>query len=194
MFLLAQIISYVSNPLVIAFPTTYALVYKSTGSVEMALWWAISSLFFCAMIAVFVVYGVRKGFFNDLDVSERLKRRPLFIVGGIVSFTYFLVVLLLNGPRILLLALSGVILGIFLDNIINSRIKASVHVATFSAFVVTTAIVYGGQYVFLLFLIPVVAWARVIVKRHTLQETIVGALLGISLTTIMYVVMKMVVQ
>ena len=194
MFIFAQIISYLSNPLVIVLPTAYALVYKTTGNATNALWWAVFSCFFGAIIAGFVIYGVRRGFFNDFDVSERRLRKPLFIVAAIVAAIYFIFVLLLNGPKILLISVVGVLLGIFADSIINSRVKASIHVATFTAFVISLSVLYGGLYIYTLFLIPVVAWSRIMIKRHTIRETIAGALLGVIILAIMYIAVKLLIQ
>ena len=194
MFLIAQFISIISNPLLFSFPTSFALVYRTTGNLYYSLWWALFSFLVTFIIAIFVLYGVRRKFFSDFDVSVRPERRPLFIFGALTVFIYAIVILVINGPKVLLVALTGVALGIFCDSIINTRIKASIHVATYTAFALGIALLYGGVFTIFIVLIPIVAWSRVTVKRHSLQETIVGALLGATLVVIMYLLVKLLVQ
>ena len=95
-----------------------------------------------------------------------------------------------GGPRILLIGLGALLFGIFLAEIINKKIKASIHLAVFVSFGIIAGILYGGIFWLFLILAPVVAWSRVKLKRHILPETIAGTVLGASLVIGSYFIIK----
>jgi len=51
-------------------------------------------------------------------------------------------------------------------------------------------VVYKGYFFLLLILIPLLAWARIKTKEHTPTETIIGSILGVVITLIVYAVSK----
>ncbi len=125
-----------------------------------------------------------------MDVSKRTQRPLLFLVSGVLAVFYLGGLFIFNGPNALVVITIGILIGIGLASIINTRLKASMHVATISALIFALAIIYNGWYLATLFLIPLVAWARLRIKRHTLPETVVGGLLGILLSLCIYALAK----
>ncbi len=121
-----------------------------------------------------------------MDVSKRTQRPLLFLVSGILAAIYLGGLFIFNGPKVLIVITIGVIIGIGLASAINTKLKASMHVATISALIFALAIIYNGWYLLTLVLIPLVAWARLRIKRHTLPETVVGGLLGVLLSLCIY--------
>ncbi|OGH19279.1 MAG: hypothetical protein A2868_04055 [Candidatus Levybacteria bacterium RIFCSPHIGHO2_01_FULL_40_15b] len=190
MNLFARIISFISNPVLLSIPFSYALVFKSREDFLYALAWTFVSILFASLVGVFVVLAVRKGVFSDFDISKRQERTPIFIFTGLLSILYFLIVFLLNGPKVLLIALGALLFGVIIADIINRKIKASIHLAVFSSFSVIMGILYGGIFWALLLIAPLVAWSRVKLKKHEPLETIVGGLVGIIIVLMLYVVVK----
>ena len=184
---LAQVISFLFNPVLLLVFVPLLLVYKTTGDVVLALAWTGYTMIFLLAMTFFVIYGVHKNFFTDLDVSKRTQRPLLFIVSIFMTFIYLWGLSFLNGPKILFFVTLGFIVSILLIAVINTRLKVSFHVATVSALLFSMAIIYQGYYYLSLLLIPTVAWARLRIKRHTLSETIVGACFGILLSCGMYI-------
>lgn len=175
---LAAFISYIFNPLLILVFLPFVLVYKSTNDTQTSLFWAGYTFMFLWAIGVFVLYGVKKRFFSDIDVSTRSQRPILFYFLLFIAGVYLLGLFLIHGPRILFIVTISLIFGILIVSAINTKIKASLHVATIAALLLGLAIGYGGYYLSLLFLVPIVAWARVKIKRHTVSETVVGGVVG----------------
>src|SRR3989338_6701486 len=190
MNLFARIVSGISNPVFLSIPMSYALVFKNKGDLLYALAWTFVSVLFASLMGVFLVFSVRQGIFSDFDISKRQERTPVFIFTGLLSVLYFLIVFLLNGPRVLLIALGALLLGVIIADIINRKIKASIHLAVFSSFSVIMGILYGGIFWALLLIAPLVAWSRVKLKKHEPLETIVGGLVGIIIVLMLYVVVK----
>jgi hypothetical protein len=183
---LAQVLSFLFNPVMMLVFLPLLLVYKTTGDVVLAMTWTVYTMIFLVAISFFVIYGVHKKIFTDLDVSVRSQRPLLFIVGIIMTLIYLWGLSFLNGPKILMIVTVGFLVGVLIMAIINTRLKISFHVSTVSALLFTMAIVYQGYYYLTLLLIPAVAWARLRIKRHTLPETIVGACFGILLSLGIY--------
>lgn len=190
MILLARFISLIFNPVFLLIPTPYLLVLRETGDASQAMNWTLISMFFVMLIGVCLGIGVRKGYFTDFDVSKREERPLLFLFVLLVGALYFISLLYLDAPVVLFILLACIFASVLLFSFVNTRIKASIHVATISAFVVTLGILYGAQYLLLLLIVPIVAWSRVKIKRHTVREIIAGGSLGISLTVILYTIVK----
>ena len=192
--ILARIISILANPVFILIALPYFLVFKETNSSGQAWNWTLYTLAYLSIFCAFVLFGVKKKIFSNIDVSNRKQRPLLYLIGALLSTIYLISLYLLKGPSILLITTFGIILGIIIAALINLKIKASMHVACFSALTTAFSIVYGGYFVLLLLLIPLISWARVRIERHTLKEVIVGASLGILLSLMMYfIVLKVVI-
>ena len=182
----AQVISFIFNPVMLLVFVPLLLMYKTTGDVVLALAWTGYTMIFLLAMTFFVIYGVHKQIFTDLDVSKRTQRPLLFIVSIFMALIYLWGLLFLNGPKILMVVTIGFIVSVLIISVINTKLKVSFHVATVSALLFTLAIIYQGFYYLTLLFIPTVAWARLRIKRHTLPETIVGACFGILLSLSMY--------
>jgi hypothetical protein len=187
---LARIISLLSNPIIVSVPMSYSLVFKTSGDAFYALQWTIISLLFAGVVGLFVYYGVNTGLFSDFDISKKEERAPIFAFTAVISFVYFVLIFLLSGPKVLLISLGALLIGVLLEAFINRRIKASIHLAVFSSFSFIVGILYGGIFWIILLLSPFVAWSRIRLKRHKLSETVIGAILGIALVIIIYMVVN----
>jgi membrane-associated phospholipid phosphatase len=77
--------------------------------------------------------------------------------------------------------------------IVNKFTKASVHVGVVSAFATSLFLVYGGIFSFSFLLIPLVAWARIKTRNHTKQQTIIGAIVGIAIILVSYVIFEYII-
>ncbi|HSW47966.1 MAG TPA: phosphatase PAP2 family protein [Candidatus Saccharimonadales bacterium] len=183
---LARFVSLLFNPFVILVFLPFFLVYKSTGNPSESLGWTAYSFMFLLIVASIVVYYVRKKVFSDLDVSVRKQRPLLFKILLIAGLIYILGLYSFNAPGVLYVMVYSLLFGILVASVINVRIKASLHVATVSALILGFVLGYGGRYVWLLLLIPLVGWSRVKLKRHTVSETVVGGVVGSLLLLFIY--------
>ena len=190
---IAQFISSVVNPLLILAVLPYLLVIKATGDASKAYFWTVFSLVFIFIVAVFILIGVEKKYFSDLDVSNR-KQRPLLYYFAIATAAVYLGFLyFLKAPEILFIALFGVFFGLISMEFINRITKASLHTATVSAFTTALTLGFGPIYLFSFILIPIVAWARIKTHNHTKRQTLIGSCMGILITLCVYVIFKYVI-
>jgi len=183
---LARFLSFIFNPIILLVTIPFFLLYKLYNDFVAAVLWTGYSFLFLLGMTVFLAIAVQRKIFTDMDVSKREQRPLLFLVSFVAGVLYIIGLLVWNGPHLLIVISLGVMLGIVADSFINRRIKASIHVATVTALLFALALVYNGYYLLTLLLIPLVGWARVKIKRHTLPETVVGGLLGILISLCVY--------
>ena len=186
----ADVVSFLFGPLFSLLPIPFVLVSKSTQDYGYALKWTVISYSFVILVVIFISAGVLFGVFSNFDVSKRRQRPLLFSFSAFVIFCYLLTIVIFDGPKILYLGLLAVVLGLISIVIINQRIKASIHLASTTSVVLFLGIVYKGYFFLLLSIIPFLMWARVAAKEHTIKETIVGSILGIVITLVVYFVSK----
>lgn len=188
--ILARIISIISNPIFILIGLPYFLVIKNTENPLPAWNWTLYTWVFLFLFGLFVVIGVKKKIFSDFDVSRREQRPILYLFAIILSIIYYGGLNFWNGPEVLFICITGIILGTIIGGLVNIRVKASVHVAAASALITGLALVYRGYFFLLFLLIPVICWARVKTKRHSIEEAIAGGLIGGILSLVMYFISK----
>lgn len=186
----AHAISFIFHPSFIAILATYLISYHSTRSIGVSIVWTGIMALVALGIFLFEFYGIRKGFFSDFDVSKRKQRAPLFIFVLILVSAFMVSLLVFGGPTELLVGGLYILVGIIIFSFVNSKIKASVHVAGIGAFFVSMALLYGGVFYVGLVCIPLVAWSRVMLGRHTVSEVVIGGTLGVTLTVFVYVVIQ----
>lgn len=186
----AKAVSFFLGPLFILLPIPYILVERFSKDNFYALKWTVFSYAFILAVAVFIIIGVALKVFSNFDVSRREQRPLLFSFSAFAIFCYLLSLYILDGPKILFIAVLAIILGLIVIVIVNRWIKASIHVATATSVILFAVIVYKGYSFLLLTLIPLLAWARVKTKEHTPFEVVMGAILGCLIVVSVYTLNK----
>ena len=190
MMAIAKVVSFFLGPVFILLPIPYILVERFTQDYFYALKWTIFSYAFILAGALFVIIGVALKVFSNFDVSKRQQRPLLFSFSAFAIFCYLLSLYILDGPKVLFIAIFAIILGLIVIVIVNKWIKASIHMASATSVLLFVGIVYKGYFLLLLMLLPLLAWARVKTKEHTPLETVIGSVLGIVITLVVYAVSK----
>ncbi|MEG2079643.1 phosphatase PAP2 family protein [Chryseobacterium sp.] len=127
-------------------------------------------------IVTWIFYNVKTGKYTNMDVSNRIQRKTLYIFIGICVILYLSYTYLKSG-RFDFVMLFILILLLALQ-ISNYFIKSSMHTA-FNIFVATLFFnieTYMG--IIWLFIAGLVGITRIILKRHTTKEVILGAFIA----------------
>jgi membrane-associated phospholipid phosphatase len=194
----ANFLSYFLNPLVLP-PIGFALILWHFGAsgVEIALIAGVALVFFCLVPLAYVVRMIRRGEARTLEVREQHSRLKPFLV-GIVSYAVGIVVMATTGttavPLLVALALLYPINTALLV-LINLRWKISIHMTSLAGFVsillfvamtVWRSLPPGTELVLtvvtvapLLALLPLLMWARIRVKAHSLGQVVAGTVFGL---------------
>jgi hypothetical protein len=190
---IAELISLVLNPLVLLLPVPFFLVFEKTNNLPRSIAWSGISTFFIFLYFILIVIGIKFGIFSDLDVSKRKQRPVLFLVGLFLAISYLIFLFLFHAPGILQIGTFALIVGLFVIGFVNMFTKASGHLAVLSAFLTFALLVEGWKLLGFFILLPLLAWARIKTKNHTLLQTVLGSVIGILTTVIVYVIVKYIV-
>ena len=176
----ARLISFIFHPIVFALLIPFLFVYEKTTDLAYGLKWMIFSLFFL-FITLLIFYLLRpKEFFSDFDISIKEQRHLFYSTALLTAVLYFIAALLFKGILFpLSIVALGIILGLVVFDISNYYIKVSIHMAVSTAYTVTIAMLFGLVPFFIfIWILPLMAWARLTLHKHTSKELLAGMLLG----------------
>jgi len=168
----AKLISYLFEPMVVIY--VLALFGGSYGGLTGSLWsiYIASLTLFVGLATLVRLYFTRKDKTN-WDVSVKKNRFvPLLVLTLFFGIQYFVIRNFDNK------ILSSLFLLLFIWNIgfflITLKIKLSGHLSILTLAVFQLIWWYGNSVLWLVLLIPLLSWSRVLLKRHTIREVIVG--------------------
>ena len=191
---LAGFLSIVFHPIILFLPVPYLIIMRAENNYFQAVIWTLFSWLILSVLGIFIMYQVKTGKFTNLDVSVRSQRPLFFLSVGIAIAVYSISLLLFNGPVVMLVLAGGAIVALGLLDLINSKIKTSIHVASVTSILCAFVVLNGLMYSWTLLLIPLVAWSRITLQRHSLSETIMGAIFGFFITIVVYVMIELVLK
>ncbi len=131
-------------------------------------------------ISIWIFWNVKKGNYSNMDVSNRNERKSLYMIIALALLLYLIINYLLDGQIDLTVLYLFVLL--ILMQISNFYIKSSMHTALnvytaalFYTFDPAVGIIWCGIAV-------LVGITRVILKRHTPGEVLMGAVLAVAVS------------
>ena len=183
----ARLISVVFSPLTVAIAAVAiaGLAIKDESAlVWIALYIALSIL----PPALYIMYLVRKGIVTDFHLNVRKERTKPFLIMTINTAVVFLVMLLAGAPELILIVIAAAVLQLSCMLLITHRWKISGHCTAATGLVVLALALFGEKLIPLTLIIPLIAWSRIRLSRHTFTQTVAGIFLGtITITALLYV-------
>lgn len=165
---LLRLISVLGHPVLI-FPLTLGLLLGRQAS--LALLGGVFALCFVGPFSFFL-YSLTTKRISDFDIYDRKQRYPIYAVSLLGMLASLIVVHLWGSEELTKEFLQLFVLAVILVGL-NFKTKVSLHVALVATFALVLVNDYGlGMWVF--GLIPLMAWSRVALHRHTLLEVILG--------------------
>lgn len=181
----AGAIALVTHPVVIGTFGLLTIVDGTTGSLREELFYIVLLTiltFFPAALYLFLFFkGNVAEMLELIDREARLIPYILMIAGALGAI---FVLDYLGAPRsifimTLVLLINEVVLGT-----INFWTKVSIHTATATFTALTLGYLASPYWYSLLFLLPLIAWARVVRKRHTVKQVVGGVVFASAITGI----------
>ncbi|RJQ37697.1 hypothetical protein C4559_03100 [Candidatus Microgenomates bacterium] len=185
MIFLARFLSFLFHPVIFFLIMPFMVVYRQTSDTSYAFKWAFFSAVFIFLGTALFLLGRIKGVFSDDDISKREERFRFYFILYFLVFVYFIASFFFKGVFFpLSIIVFGVLFGVLVFDIVNKySLKASVHVGVACAFITSISIFYGvTAFLVAFWLIPLIFWARIKLKKHTLKEGIAGGFIGIAVT------------
>ncbi|MCD6345181.1 MAG: phosphatase PAP2 family protein [Anaerolineae bacterium] len=126
----------------------------------------------------YLVWLVRRGKVADLDLHLREQRYGPFVVTLAGAALAWGVLTLGGAPQVLRLLAAATGVQTLVVFLITLRWKISVHTSTAAGMTVLVWSVVGKAAAPLVITIPLIAWSRVKLRRHTFWQTVAGIVLG----------------
>lgn len=179
----AKIISVVFEPFTISFVAILLVLNKISISFEAKTFWFLAVLVLGGLPpALVLIYEKKIGKIHDWFMTNRLERRDVQIAWFFGSALFLFATYFYAAPRLLVaLSLTMLIISLLITGA-TLYWKVSVHMVGVSLFVLLMLLVYSPSFLWLVFLIPLVAWARIKLKAHTLSQVSVGTIITIIIT------------
>jgi membrane-associated phospholipid phosphatase len=185
---IARTITNITVPPFLAIPT-YILVagYDSSRNGPSTNFWL--GLFFAVtfgvtmpVIMVLLMRSLNK--VTDVHIPLREQRTVPFILGILCYIAGTFLLWLLYGSYLLTAVMFCYTINSTIVLVINFYWKISVHATGVGGPLAALTVIYGWPVAPLFLLIPLVGWARVFLKAHTLGQVVAGSVLGFILTLV----------
>jgi membrane-associated phospholipid phosphatase len=176
---LARIFSTVFNPFLTSL-ALFVILAHAFGTGPLGFWKLLfASTFFTSigpMLFVLWLYATDR--ITDLDMSQRQEREAVFSAFVVFYLLGTAALWLLHGPPVLVASMAGYAASALVVQFITRYWKISTHALGITAPLVALLFLYGRQPLPFLVLIPIVWWARVYLRAHTVLQVIAGSALG----------------
>ncbi len=191
----ARRITDVFAPPPLAVIALLAVAWRTSHSAGDTIRWAAAGAIFASLLPfLYLLRKVRRGEVTDRNVRVRVQRPPVilaFLAGGLAA----LVVLARFGASREMLAMVGA--GV-VSSVVALGItffwKISIHTGVVAGLVTVFTLVFGPGAAVLMPLVPLVGWARVELRDHTVSQVIGGAFVGAVVSGSTYVVILTLLQ
>ena len=176
---LARILSTIFNPFLTALALFVILSHMESHG-PYGFWQLLFlSTFFTSigpMLYIFWLYATDR--ISDLDMSIRSERERVFGAFLIFYVVGTLVLWLVHAPTLMIATMTGYSLATGVAQYITRYWKISTHALGITAPLVALTLLYGREPLPFLVLIPMVCWARVYLRAHTVAQVVAGAALA----------------
>lgn len=183
--------SVLFSPFLVPIATAAGVVQKHADPQNALRWLVIVVLFVTVLPVLSIAAMVRCAKVSDFHLQNR-EDRLLPLCCTLISMIVGTVLLhRLGAAREIVWAGVAYITNSVIFSAITPMWKISFHSSVATGCVTILVMLVNPQFGWLFLLIPLIAWARVYRKRHTLLQTVVGAVLAIGNTTLVLYMAKL---
>ncbi|GAA4947778.1 phosphatase PAP2 family protein [Yinghuangia aomiensis] len=174
----ARLVTEVFAPAILVVGVLLAVGWHSTHSIT-GVGWGLLAALFCGIIPIsFILFGVRRGYWTDRHVRVRQQRAVPIAVTAACVIVGLCALAALDAPREILALILAMLAGLAATMAITAFWKVSVHTAVAGGTSTILMLAYGPVMLVTVPAVALVGWSRVVLKDHTVAQTIVGALVG----------------
>lgn len=179
----ARTLSTIFNPFLCA--TALFVIISHAYSTSTLHFWELSSagVFFYALAPVLsVFYLYLSGRISDFDMSDRLERRRAFVTFVVVDLAAVLVLILIHAPVQLIAIAWGYFSATVAIMIVTRWWKISTHAFGVTGPFAVMFVLFGLAPLPYVLIVPLVWWARVYLRAHSVAQVMGGAALAVMST------------
>ena len=183
----ARTVSDILSPPVLAVPAL--LVCAVYGGLSRTVHLVPVYLILAVGIPMFdVIRLVRQGRITDFHLPVRSERVRPFLLSVCCGLLALGCLVLLGAPHRFLLPITFLLLQTLVLFLITLFWQISIHTSTIAGLVTFAFVCFGPVALCLIPLIPLVSWSRIHLGRHTVAQTVAGALLGVACFAVLGIV------
>lgn len=115
------------------------------------------------------------------DLVDFLKEHPEDVgaLGMISGLPSILVLLSLDAPKFLVATLTSLLVCSLIIALVRGFYRVSYHLAGITCLIITTAQTWGPVFLTAAAVIPVIVWARYLLREHSLAQMLAGSALAV---------------
>jgi membrane-associated phospholipid phosphatase len=176
---LAWLISNILNPFIVCVIVIVLLAVKDASSTADAMKWALISLAISVLpIFIVVIFLIHRKKLDGFFANPREQRNVVYILASALGAIGCGILWYLDAPELLAVTFTAGLASIVVFMGINYFWKISLHTAFTAASVTVIIMVYGAMAAWALVFLPLMAWARIELKQHSIVQVITGGLLA----------------
>ncbi len=143
-------------------------------------WWQMGLYIVLTLLLplAYILWLMRHGEISDFHMPLRQERLKPMRVSLATAVCGWLLLLRLAAPPLLLALATANLLQSFLYALITLRWKISIHAAVAGALAMLGWYIWGSMVFPLAAGVPLIAWSRVYLRRHTVAQTVAGTAVG----------------
>jgi len=173
----ARLVSDILSPPMMAIPCMAVGVLYS--DVPGTVWYALMYLAVALPLPlVFVMWLVKTGRVTDFHLSARRERIAPFAASVSAALLAAMLLAYYEAPTVFLAPVLTALIQTMLLFVITLVWQISIHTATVAALATFTILALGVEMWPVAVLVPLVAWSRLYLNRHTLAQVVGGAVVG----------------
>lgn len=179
MIRLAHIISLAFDPIIISTLSLFLIISQVEKDLtRILLWFGLVFIVGVVPPLVFLAYEKKKGRVTDWFLYNRKERIPIYVASLISLSAALLLIWWLEGPKnLLIFSLTSLLNASVLGVATYYGHKPSVHASAITFFVLLLLLLVNWSYWPAIALIPLVAWSRAKLKKHTWPQLSAGVLI-----------------
>lgn len=182
----ARAVTEVFAPAILVVGVLLAVGWHSTDSLT-GVGWGLLAALFCGIIPIsFILYGVRRGYWTDRHVKVRQQRAvpitvtAVSVVVGLSALAWF------DAPQEVIALVLAMLGGLAATMAITFFWKVSVHTAVAAGTATILTLTYGPILAATAPVVALVGWSRVVLKDHTLAQTVMGSIVGATAAAVIF--------
>jgi len=180
-------ISAILSPYAAAAVFIVIVVYSYSANLQQFLPWMLTFFVFAIIIPGFyILWLLETKKIQDVHMDKHEERKTPFLVAAASAVAGAILLYFLEAARPVFIISVVYAVNTLIIAFVTQFWKISVHTGMFASIATISVIIFGTKFWWLyLFLVPL-AWARIFRRRHTIWQTIAGAVLVSVVTMVTF--------
>ena len=188
---LAFSISAIFSPYVAAAIFIVLVVYKYANDLNQFFPWMLAFFAFGIILPGFyILWLLEAKKISDIHMADANDRKMPLMITAISAIVGAIALYFLHAARPVFVISVVYAMNSLVIAIVTQWWKISVHTAMFASIATVALVVFGEKFWWLYLILIPLAWSRIFRKRHTIWQTIVGAVSATTITLIIFFIFR----